>query len=245
MNREENIKLIADGIKNSKKITVLTGAGVSTYSGIKDFRSKNGIYKEYGEEKVEKVLNLNFFQKNPELFWEEYKEIFGLNLNNKYKPNEIHYFLKKIENMGKEINIFTQNIDGLHEKAGSSKVFNMHGSGGGQICLKCKRKYRKIEEIPKCDYDGEILKPDIVLFDEEIFFYEKAIEEAKTSDLFIVMGTSLNVYPVANIPSYLPMVGKPEKIIINRNFTNKDVFFNIKLYGELKEVIELIEKTMC
>lgn len=203
---EDLLKQCAYFINKSNKIAILTGAGMSTDSGIPDFRSKSGLYSKAPES----ILSLSNFNNNPDEVYEFlYKYINTLNV----KPNRGHLILKEIEDMGKEVNIITMNIDHLH--AVNSNVIEFHGSLDKAKCLKCSKiydideiiqveKFNFLMEDIKYKYNcecGGLIKPNIVLYGEDVYHYEKAKQIMSECDLIIVMGTSMVVNPFASLPS--------------------------------------------
>lgn len=197
---EEAIKQCAYFINRAENIAVLTGAGMSTDSGIPDFRSKGGLYSKAPED----ILSLFNFKKNPDEVYDFlYKYLNTLDV----EPNRGHFILKELEDMGKEINIITQNIDHLHSKAGSSNVLEFHGSLDKAKCLRCQKIY-DINDVIKddkyhyrCDCKNKgFIKPNIVLYGEDVYHYKKAKQYMKKCDLIIVMGTSMVVNPFASLP---------------------------------------------
>lgn len=238
---ENKIKKLIEDIKKYKKIVFFGGAGVSTESGIPDFRSKDGIYNKKYKYNPEYMLSHTFFVKNTEEFFDFYKSSFDLR---KYKPNITHKVLKKLEDSGKLIGIITQNIDGLHEKAGSKKVYNLHGSIYENECMECKKRYNEKEifekeGIPRCSCGG-IIKPKVVLYEEALDenVINQAVNILKEADLVIVGGTSLMVYPANTFLSY----AKNAKIyIINKSELN----INPLLFGlNFKKEIIHIESSL-
>ena len=205
---ENYINEIKTLIENAKSIVFFGGAGVSTESGIKDFRSKDGLYRlhsKYGKP-YEVMLSHSYFEENVDTFYEFYKEFMITNA----KPNDAHKFLAFLENVKhKKVTIITQNIDGLHQIAGSKNVIELHGSIHRNYCEKCMKLY-SLDEIlnkdiiPKCDKCGGIIKPDVVLYQEPLDerVITKAIIKIQEADLLIVAGTSLNVYPAAGLINY-------------------------------------------
>lgn len=213
------IKECAALIQNSGRILILTGAGMSTESGIPDFRSENGLYSgEFQGLRPETILSLSFFNRNPKVFW---------NYISKYmnytdaKPNIGHYILAKWERK-KELTVITQNIEQLHTLAGSKNVIEVHGSMQTCTCQGCGRKYGLKEVISKengyiCGC-GSRIKPDIVLYEESVDKMSAVYPCIENADLLIVLGTSLTVYPVALIPELFSRKKKPI-IIINKAAT--------------------------
>ncbi|MBD8922187.1 NAD-dependent protein deacylase, partial [bacterium] len=208
-------------IKESNYIVFFGGAGVSTASGIPDFRSVDGIYNERYEYPPERILSHSFYLSNPEYFYKFYKDKF--NLLDK-KPNIIHEKLVELEKANKLKCIITQNIDGLHQKAGSKNVLELHGSIYRNYCERCHKFYdeKKVFEsdgIPKCSCGG-IIKPDVVLYEEALSdTFLEAIDKIRESDTLIVAGTSLVVYPASSLIEYFH--GK-NLILINKEKTPYD-----------------------
>ena len=203
----DEIKQLQDLINNAKKIVFFGGAGVSTESGIPDFRSEKGLYKlksKYGVP-YETILSHDYYENNTLTFFKFYREFM---INTTAQPNQAHKYLAKLEKR-KDLWIITQNIDGLHQLAGSKNVIELHGSIHRNYCEKCMKLYSldeilKKDIIPKCDKCGGIIKPDVVLYQEPLDerVITKAIIKIQEADLLIVAGTSLNVYPAAGLINY-------------------------------------------
>lgn len=234
------MKDVANEIKNSNFCVVLTGAGISTESGIPDFRSKDGIWSRYDINEYGYIQN---FLENPEKIWKMLREMI---LNMKIaKPNKAHYALAEMEEMGYIKAVITQNVDNLHRKAGSKKVIEFHGNFTKMSCIKCRRKYGyeeiKLNELPpKCDCNG-IIKPDIIFFGEEIPKYalHEAFQLANKCDLFITIGTSCEVYPASELPLIAKRNGA--KIIeINREDTALTPLADYILRGQAGRIMEEI-----
>lgn len=228
-------------INNSKKIVFFGGAGVSTESGIPDFRSQDGLYNMKYDYPPEEILSNSFFRKNIKEFYRFYKDkmiIKGV------KPNYAHYFLKKLEEEGKLTSIVTQNIDGLHQEAGSTNVLELHGSIKRNYCVKCRRFYDENYilnslDVPKCICGG-IIKPDVVLYEENLdenTMY-KAIRDISEADCLIVAGTSLTVYPAAGMIQYFS--GK-NLILINKTKTNYDKYATLVFNESINDVLKQIK----
>lgn len=206
-------------INQSNKILVLTGAGMSTESGIPDFRSNTGLYsKDFQGLSPETILSLSFFRKNPEVFWKYISEYMNYV---DVRPNVGHYLLAKWGNK-KDITIVTQNIDGLHTLAGSTKVIEIHGSMKTATCQGCHKKHRLDDILSKeqgyiCDC-GSFIKPDVVLYEESVDKMSLVLPLINQADVLIVLGTSLTVYPVAAIPEYFNRRDK-YMIVINKTPT--------------------------
>lgn len=227
-------------IKESNYIVFFGGAGVSTASGIPDFRSVDGIYNERYEYPPEKILSHSFYLSNPEYFYKFYKDKF--NLLDK-KPNIIHEKLVELEKANKLKCIITQNIDGLHQKAGSKNVLELHGSIYRNYCERCHKFYDALkvfesDGIPKCSCGG-IIKPDVVLYEEALSdTFLEAIDKIRESDTLIVAGTSLVVYPASSLIEYFH--GK-NLILINKEKTPYDNLANIVIHDDLKDIFEGIK----
>lgn len=238
MNDIEKLQKIID---ESQNIVFFGGAGVSTESGIKDFRGKNGLYKNRQSNfPPEYMLSHTCLIQNPELFFNYYKK----NMNTLFaKPNITHRYLKKLEETRKLKAIITQNIDGLHQNAGSKNVIEIHGTIHEAYCTKCSKKYRgKIifdnQNIPKCECGG-IIRPKIVLYEEPLpDTYEEAINYVKRADLLIIAGTSLTVEPASSLVSYFR--GK-QLVIINIDKTKYDEYADIIINKPLKEVFSKLK----
>lgn len=240
---EDKIKDIIKKLKESKYCVAFTGAGISTESGIPDFRGRNGIYNYISED----VFSIEIFYKQPEIFYKFAREWLGEIITK--TPNRAHIVLAKLEKYGILKSIITQNIDGLHQKAGAKIVYEIHGNIRTAHCLKCGRKfefqYIQVELVDKnnipvrCKFCGGIIKPDVVFFGESLpEDLSKAIEEARNADLMLILGTSLTVYPAAMLPEYC----SGELIIINKDSTPLDSRASVVLHKPLGECFELIEK---
>lgn len=228
-------------IDKAQKIVFFGGAGVSTESGIKDFRSKDGLYNQKYDYPPEMYLSRTFFNEHPELFFKFYKD--KLNCLNA-EPNICHKYLVKLENEGKLKAIITQNIDGLHEKAGSKKVLLLHGTIYKNYCMKCHKSYEakdifEKEGIPRCSCGG-IIKPDVVLYEENLDedVVRKAIEAIEDCDLLIVAGTSLVVYPAASFINYYR---GDQLVIINKDVTPYDRKANLVINDKLGNVFSKLK----
>ena len=242
----DKVEYLVRLIEEKNRIFVLTGAGVSTESGIPDFRGEKGLYTEYPEY----VFDIDYFRKDPSLFYEVTKKLLPKLLN--AKPNPAHKFVYKLEEMGKLLLVATQNIDGLHQKAGNKKVVELHGSYKISHCLKCGKELsledlaKALENttVPKCECGG-VIKPDVVFFGEPLpqDALIKAQEAAKKANLCIVMGSSLTVYPAA----YLPLICVQERVplvIINKGETALDSFASLKIEDRLRELCERVLKLL-
>ena len=241
----KEIEKLIKMIKESKRIVFFGGAGVSTESGLKDFRSQDGIYSETYRYPPEIILSHSFFLNNPQEFFKFYRD--KLNTNH-CKPNITHIVLKKLEEIGKVSSVITQNIDGLHQDAGSKKVIELHGSIKRNHCMKCGKFFDDTfvfngNGIPKCECGG-LIKPDVVLYEEPLddANVSEAIREIENCDLLIVGGTSLNVYPAAGLLRYFK--GK-NLVLINKDKTPFDHQCDLVIYDKLGNVFKVIEKEIC
>jgi len=197
-------KTCADLIHDAQNIVVLTGAGISTKAGIPDFRGPQGLYvtRQYDPEKV---FDINYFHSDPIPFYEFARDF--VKLEESIQPTFAHSFLAQLESTQKLKGIITQNIDSLHQQAGSSQVYEMHGSFWKSYCLDCEKEYSyeqmkmKIyeEDIPHCVCEG-VIKPDIVFFGENVKYLQESTQLAEEADLFFIIGSSCVVYPAASVP---------------------------------------------
>lgn len=239
MEKINKLKQMIDEVNN---IVVLTGAGVSTDSGLKDFRSKDGLYSKKYDYPAEYMLSATCFYREPELFYKYYKENFDCS---KYEPNITHKYLKKLEDMGKLKAIVTQNIDGLHSKAGSKNVYEIHGTTFKNHCISCGREYNqeyifKTKDIPLC-ICGSLVKPDVTLYEEALpsLAFEASIDAITKADMLIVMGSSLTVYPASGLVNYFH--GK-YFVIINNDPTPYDSKANLVIHENLAKISKELSK---
>ena len=238
---ENKIQQLKQLVNESNNIVFFGGAGVSTGSGIPDFRSKDGLYNQKYDYPPEEILSHTFFIKHTEEFYKFYKD----KMNSlKYEPNITHIKLAQLESKGKLKAIITQNIDGLHQKAGAKNVYELHGSVLRNYCMKCKKFYDakyvfSSKGIPICTC-GEIIKPDVVLYEEGLDenTLEKSIISIINADLLIVAGTSLTVYPASGLINYFR--GK-NLVLINRDVTPFDSRANLVINETLGKVFKEIE----
>jgi len=229
-----NYKKAAQIIKNSKFLVAFSGAGISVESGIPPFRGPTGLWSKYDP----KILDIDFFMSNPEISWKYIKEIFYDYMQN-VKPNKAHYFLAELEKKELLKGIITQNIDNLHQKAGSENVVEFHGTASRLECTNCKNKYPSnfvsLESLPPlCPKCGGILKPDFVFFGEAIpsDAFEKSIYLMQNADTVLIIGTTGEIMPASELP-YIAKKNKAKIIEINiepSNYTNKitDIFLKAK-----------------
>jgi len=232
---------VAKLLYKSKKAVVLTGSGISTGSGIQTFRGKDGLWKKYDPDK----FTIDYFKQNPKDFWITARELFIPLLD--AKPSVSHTVLAELESMGIIKAVITQNIDGLHQKAGSKNVLELHGNGRKLKCILCGEEYDlesyldKInnDDIPRCKKCNSYLKPDAILFGEMLprNTYLKAIYYSYTSDVMLVIGTSLMVEPAGSLPFQAKEKGA--KIVsINIEKTPIDEISEYSLIGKSDHILE-------
>lgn len=240
------IEKLQDIINKSKNIVFFGGAGVSTESGIPDFRSQDGLYSEnYGNVPPEEILSKDFFKKHPSVFYKFYREkILMQGSGLEIKPNKGHLKLAELEKAKKLKAIVTQNIDTLHQQAGSKEVYQIHGTIATNHCVKCGKEY-SLEDVTKetfgemiCDC-GFLIKPDVVLYDEPLpsDVWYKAVAAIKEADCLIVAGTSLSVYPAASLLNYFH---GPSLVILNRTPTDSDSVADLIIREPIGEVLDQI-----
>lgn len=238
----ENIKKLAEIIDKSKSIVFFGGAGVSTASGIPDFRSANGIFSQKYHRNLspEELVSHSFFVRDTEMFYDFYKEHL---VYPEALPNNCHKALAVLEAEGKLKAVITQNIDGLHQMAGSKKVYELHGSVHRNYCLNCHKFYdgayvRNSEGIPRCDCGG-IIKPDVVLYEEGLDddTVSGAINAISQADTLIIGGTSLVVYPAAGLIRYFR---GENLVLINKSVTSADKNADLVIHDDIAEVMKAV-----
>ena len=242
MSEQENILKLKEMIEVSDNIVFFGGAGVSTESGIPDFRSETGIYNtvhKYGCS-PEQILSHTFFMRKPEIFYDFYKSTM---VYTDAEPNEAHKALAKLEKLGKLKAVVTQNIDGLHQAAGSKNVLELHGSVHRNYCRKCGRLYdasyiKESTGVPKCACGGQI-KPDVVLYEEGLddVTMQSAIHFISQAEILIIGGTSLAVYPAAGLIDFY----KGNKLVlINKSATPLDRRADLVIQAPIGEVFQQV-----
>ncbi|MDE6671517.1 MAG: NAD-dependent protein deacylase [Ruminococcus sp.] len=238
LNKLEKLQEI---ISHAKKLVFFGGAGVSTESGIPDFRSVDGLYHLKYDVPPEQILSHSHFMKHTEKFFDFYRDKM-LYLN--AKPNHAHMKLAELEKKGILSAVVTQNIDGLHQLAGSRKVYELHGSVHRNYCMHCGKAFDvrfilESENIPRCDCGG-IVKPDVVLYEESLpdKTVEQAVKAIADADVLIIGGTSLNVYPAAGFLRYFH--GR-HLIILNRDATQADSMAELCIRDNIAEILEKIK----
>ncbi len=240
MYKQEQIELFKQLVEHAKRIVFFGGAGVSTESGIPDFRSQDGLYKQKYKYPPEQILSHTFFYEHTEEFYEFYRaKMLCLDA----QPNAAHRKLAQWEQQGKLSSIITQNIDGLHQKAGSKKVCELHGSIWRNYCTECGKLYsvQSISEsqgVPYCACGG-IIKPDVVLYEESLDqqVLGQAVKELSCADLLIVGGTSLNVYPAASLVDFFR--GR-DIVVVNQGLPARGLQETIYLEGKIGEIFSQI-----
>lgn len=238
---EQEVEQLQKMIDESSNLVFFGGAGVSTESNIPDFRSAEGIYHQAYKYTPEEVVSHTFFMKHPESFYEFYKEKMMI-LD--AKPNPAHKKLAKLEAAGKLKAVITQNIDGLHQAAGSKIVYELHGSIHRNYCMRCGKFYdaayvKASSGVPRCTCSG-LVKPDVVLYEEALdqTVIEKAVRAITEADTLIIGGTSLVVYPAAGFIDYFR--GR-HLIVINKSETAKSVRAHLTISAPIGEILSRIQ----
>ena len=231
------LETLQSWIDESRSIVFFGGAGVSTESGIKDFRSPDGLYSQQYKFPPETMLSRSFFDAHPEEFFRFYRDKM---LNPGAEPNAAHKKLAELEAAGKLRSVVTQNIDGLHQAAGSKRVWELHGSVLRNYCMKCGKSYptSAIAEsvgVPRCSCGG-IIKPDVVLYEESLDSHviEGALQDIQQADMLIIGGTSLVVYPAAGLVNYYR---GDRLVLINKSPTPYDRRADLVLTGAIGEIL--------
>lgn len=237
---EDKIAQLREMIAGSDNIVFFGGAGVSTESGIPDFRSVDGLYNQKWKYPPETILSHSFFESNPEEYYRFHREklvVEGV------KPNQAHLRLAQLEQEGKLKAVITQNIDGLHQAAGSKNVLELHGSILRAYCSRCRRPYpaeemNKGEGVPRCSCGG-VIRPDIVLYEEPLDddIVRRAIAYIRNADILIIGGTSLNVYPAAGLINYYR---GNKLVLINLSETPYDSYADLIIHEKIGEVFSRV-----
>jgi NAD-dependent deacetylase len=237
-----NLETLKQWIKESSRIVFFGGAGVSTESGIPDFRSVDGLYHQKFDYPPETIISHSFYEARPEYFFQFYREKM---LPLGFEPNITHRVLAKWEQEGKLLAVVTQNIDGLHQKAGSKRVYELHGSVLRNYCTRCGKFYpaefvRDARGIPRCTCGG-IVKPDVVLYEESLNedTLAGAISALRQADLLIVGGTSLTVYPAAGLLGYYR---GHRLVLINRDATPYDEETDLVFHDSLGSIFSQLQE---
>lgn len=237
----EKLKTMID---ESRNLCVFTGAGISCPSGIPDFRSADGLYNRETNYTFspEQIISHSFFLEHTQMFYDFYKSAM---LYPDAKPNKAHLYFAKLEETGKNVTVVTQNIDGLHQAAGSKNVVELHGSVHRNFCTKCKKSFplefiTQSKGIPLCDECGAVIKPDVVLYEEPLdeSVIDRAVSAIENADTLLVIGTSLVVYPAASFVRYF----KGDKLVlINKSETSFDRYASLTFNEDVIDVIKRIE----
>lgn len=234
----ERVDLLEQWIKESDNVVFFGGAGVSTESGIPDFRSVDGLYNQQYDYPPETIISHSFYRKNPEEFYRFYKNKM---LFPDAQPNAAHKALAKLEQQGKVRAVITQNIDGLHQAAGSKEVLELHGSVHRNYCTRCGKFFGLsdilgMNGVPRCECGG-IIKPDVVLYEEGLNqeTLQKAVRYIQNAEILIIGGTSLTVYPAAGLIDYYR--GK-KLVLINKTATPMDERADLVISAPIGEVFE-------
>lgn len=241
-----DISILQQVIDKSKNIVFFGGAGVSTESGIPDFRSVDGLYNQQWKYPPEEIISRTFFYQNTPEFYRFYRAKL---LSQGIKPNAAHYKLAELEAAGKLLAVVTQNIDGLHQMAGSKNVFELHGSTLRNYCLDCHAFYdEKIiiesenaaDKLPHCPKCGGLIKPDVVLYEEGLNqrVIEGAVKAIKAADTLIIGGTSLTVYPAAGLIDYFH---GENLILLNKSSTPQDSMASLVIHEPIGQVLNQIK----
>lgn len=232
----DKLETLKAWVAESRRMVFFGGAGVSTESGIKDFRSVDGLYSQHFDYPPETIISHSFYERRPEYFFRFYREKM---LPLGFEPNITHRVLARWEDEGKLAAVVTQNIDGLHQKAGSKRVYELHGSVLRNYCTKCRKFYpaeyvRDAQGVPRCDCGG-IIKPDVVLYEESLDqdTIEKSVMAIRNADLLIVAGTSLTVYPAAGLITYYR---GNRLVLINRDETPYDSQADLVFHESLGDI---------
>lgn len=246
ININPNYTILQHFVDKSKKKVFFGGAGVSTESGIPDFRSVDGLYNQEWKYPPEQIISRTFFYQNTKEFYRFYRaKLLPQGIN----PNAAHYKLAELEKAGKLTAVVTQNIDGLHQKAGSKKVYELHGSTLRNFCLDCGAFYdekiiieseNSADKLPHCPKCGGLIKPDVVLYEEGLDqdIIEGAVNAIREADMLIIGGTSLTVYPAAGLVNYFR---GEHLVLINKSSTPQDASADLVIHEPIGEVLDSIK----
>ena len=236
----EKILKLKKWIQESDNIVFFGGAGVSTESGIPDFRSVDGLYNQKYDYPPEEILSHSFFMRYPDEFYRFYRDKLVVK---DAKPNKAHLRLSELEKEGKLKAVITQNIDGLHQAAGSKNVLELHGSLLRNYCMRCGKKYsgefvQGASDVPRCDCGG-IIRPDVVLYEEGLDQYtlEESVRYIRNADMLIIGGTSLAVYPAAGLVNYYR---GNKLVLINKGATSYDANADLLISEKIGEVFSQV-----
>lgn len=238
----EKTAVLKKWIEESHYIVFFGGAGVSTESGIPDFRSPDGLYSQkYGDLQPEEIISHSYFMSHPKEFFRFYRDKM---IAKDAKPNRAHYALARLEEEGRLKAVITQNIDGLHQMAGSHAVYELHGSVLRNHCMKCGKSYGIDSvlnggDIPRCPECGGIIKPDVVLYEEGLDQRTilNCVRHIENADLLIIGGTSLVVYPAAGLIDYFRRSEKHHLVLINKSSTERDSEADLVIHDSIGKVL--------
>lgn len=238
----EQIQKLQEIIDNSTHIVFFTGAGVSTASGIPDFRSTDGLYNQKYQFPPEEILSHHFFKQHTEEFFRFYRDKM---LYPDVKPSFVHQYIATLEKRNKKVTVITQNIDGLHQLAGSANVLELHGSVLRNTCMQCHTKYSldnilTMDTVPHCPKCNGIIKPDVVLYEEGLdeTILNQSLHALQTADTCIVLGTSLVVYPAAGLLRYF---GGDKLVLINRDQTSYDSTADLTIHDDFINIFPILK----
>lgn len=239
---EQKMNQLRQWVREARRMVFFGGAGVSTESGIPDFRGVDGLYHQKFREPPETIISHSYYVKHPDVFFSFYRTRM---IYPDAQPNIAHRKLAQWEREGRLLAVVTQNIDGLHQMAGSKNVYELHGSVHRSICQRCGKTYDlaaflKLEDVPVCPACGGRVKPDVVLYEEGLDGYtvQGALDAIRRADLLIVAGTSLTVYPAA---AFLDEYPGNRLVLINRTATPRDEMANLVLHEKLGDVFARLE----
>ena len=239
---DEKIEQLQEMIDTSSQIVFFGGAGVSTESGIPDFRSQDGLYNQKYDYPPEMIISRSFFERDPQVFFKFYRDKLDVT---GAEPNEAHKYLAWLEGQGKLTAVITQNIDGLHQAAGSKNVLELHGTLLSNYCSRCGREYPadyclKSQGVPRCGCGG-VVRPDIVLYEEALDqeVLGEAVSQLRRADMLIVGGTSLVVYPAAGLIDYYR---GSRLVLINRTPTPYDNAADLVINDSIGKVFSQLRR---
>lgn len=245
---DDSLTALSEAIQQAHYVTAFTGAGVSTLSGLRDFRGENGLYKELN---ADNIFDSLYFSYDPSFFYEHTREL--IYTSTSWDASIVHTVLACLERQGRLKSLITQNIDLLHQKAGSQRVLEIHGSPLTHHCTSCgnEKSFDDIvpivrdHQLPQCDVCGGVYKPDITFFGEALpaQTLKEAVSESQKSDLMLVLGSTLVVQPAASLPRYVLQHGG-KLVIVNRGETPLDRYALLK-FDDLQTVFSFLDETFC
>ena len=243
---EAKVAKLQELIDGSDNIVFFGGAGVSTESGIPDFRSQDGLYNQQYDYPPETILSHSFFMRNPSEFYRFYRDkILMVGSDRRIEPNAAHLKLAELEKAGKLKAVITQNIDDLHHRAGSKTIYELHGTTTRNFCMDCDKTFdidyiKNSADVPVCDECGGIVKPDVVLYEEGLDMYtmEQSIKAIRDADMLIIGGTSLVVYPAAGLVDYYR---GNKLVLINKGTTGREAGADLVINAPIGEVLGAVK----